>query len=154
MRTGRMVAAGIGVLAAGTLAASPAAAGSSAGTQHFLVVNTSTADTPPPAPVAATGPIDAHGRDVVLTNNKDRFVFPKGAVIVVHKVTKMSQSQDPGSCSASFTQQGTYTVVSGTGAYAKAHGSGTFTVTGFFIGCGKTPAAASVIIKASGPLSL
>lgn len=152
MRTGRMVAAGIGVLTAVTLAASPASASSSSGTEHFTVVNTSTANNAI-APVSATGPLDAHGRDVPLTNNKDRFVFPKGAIIVVHKPSKMTQSFDPGSCLSHFNQQGTYKIISGSGAYAHVQGSGTFTVNGYFIGCGKTPAAASVIIQATGPLS-
>ncbi len=152
MRTSRMIFTGIGVLAAGALAASPASAGSSTGTEEFTVVNTSSADNAV-APISAIGPIHAHGRDVQLTSTKDRFVFPAGAIIVVHKATKNSQSFDPGSCLARFTQQGKYQVISGTGAYAKVAGSGTFTVTGYFIGCGKTAAASSVIIQAGGPLS-
>ena len=73
----------------------------------------------------------------MLTRSKDRFVFPKGAIIVVHKVTKNTQSFDPGSCPGRFNQQGTFKVISGTGAYAHAQGSGTFALTGYFLGCGK-----------------
>lgn len=152
MPTGRMVAAGIGALTAVAFAASPAAATSPGGTEHFVAVNTSTANKAI-APISAIGPIHALGKDVQLTNDKDRFVFPKGAIVVVHKATKNAQSFDPGSCTAHFTQQGTFKVVSGTGAYAHVQGSGTFTVTGIFLGCGKVPIAAVVIIRASGPLS-
>ena len=151
MRTRRMVAAGIGALAAATFAASPATA-STGGTEHFLAVNTSTANNAP-APLAATGPIHALGKDVTVANGKDRFVFPKGAIVVIHKATKSSQSYDPGSCTGRFDQQGTFKVVSGTGAYAHVQGSGTFTLNGIFLGCGKTPIGASVIIRATGSLS-
>jgi hypothetical protein len=152
MRKGRVVAAGICAAAVGTLAASPAMAGGAAGTEHFTVVNTSTANTGTP-PVAAMGPIHALGKDKQLTNNKDRFSFPKGSVVVVHNATKNSQSSDPGSCLGRFNQAGTYKIISGTGAYAHVKGSGKFTVTGYFIGCGNKTTAASVIIQASGPLS-
>jgi hypothetical protein len=152
MRKLGVAAAGIGVLAAATLAASPASASGYGGTQHFLVVNTSTADNAT-APVSAIGPIHALGKDIPLTSSKDRFAFPKGSIIVVHKATKETQSSDPASCSASFTQQGNFKVISGTGAYAHVHASGTFSVTGYFIGCGNTTIAASVIIKATGTLS-
>jgi hypothetical protein len=151
MRRNTVVAGGIGILAAGTLAASPAMAAS--GTEHFLVVNTSTGSTPGVAPMSATGPIHGHGRDVPLSNGKDRFAFPKGAIVVAHKPSKISQSYDPVSCTFKFAQQGTYVVLSGTGAYTHVHGSGTFTVTAYSIGCGKTAAASSTIIMASGPLS-
>lgn len=153
MRRNKVVAGGIGILAAGTLAASPAMAVSSGGTEHFLVVNTSTGSTPGIAPISATGPIHDHGKDIPVSNGKDRFSFPKGAIVVAHKPAKTSQSFDPVSCTFRFTQQGTYMVLSGTGAYAHVHGSGTFTVTAYSIGCGKTAAASSTIIMASGPLS-
>jgi hypothetical protein len=132
------------------LAASPATAGGYGGTEHFLVVNTSKADNAT-APVSAIGPIHALGKDIPLTSSKDRFAFPKGSIIVVHKVTKQTESSDPGS--SNFAQQGTFKVISGTGTYAHVHGSGTFTVTGYFIGCGKTTIAASEIIKATGTVS-
>jgi hypothetical protein len=153
MRTVRAAAVGIGVLAVGTLAASPALAGGYGGAQRFTVVNTSTANNPPPAPVSAIGPIHALGKDIVLSSSKDRFAFPKGSIIVVHKATKATQSGDQKSCFGTFTQVGKFTVLSGTGAYAGAHGSGTFTVNGYFLGCGNTPTAASVIIKATGTVS-
>lgn len=149
-RTG-FVGLGIGVLA--IAGASPA--GAASGTQHFTVVNTSTANNPPASWLSASGPIHRLGIDYPLTSNKDRFAFHNGSLIIVHKPKHDSQSQDPGSCLFTFTETGTYTVASGTGAYVHAKGSGTYTVTAFGIGCSEkaAPLVASQIIQASGPLS-
>jgi hypothetical protein len=153
MRAGRMVVAGVGALTAMTLTAGTATAASPSGSQFFLVVNTSTANGSATAPVSAIGPIHALGKDIPLSANKDRFAFPKGAIIVMHKPTKNTETFDRGSCTGHLTQQGTFKVISGTGAYAKAQGSGTYALNGYFLGCGKNATAASVIIKANGKLS-
>jgi hypothetical protein len=110
---------------------------------------------PPPQPISASGPIHALGRDKVLSNTKDRFNFPKGCIVVVHKPKHNTQSGDPGSCTFRFTETGTYIVTGGTGLYAHAKGSGTYRLNGIVIGCSqnKPPLASSVIINASGPLS-
>jgi hypothetical protein len=148
-----MVAVGAGALAAVSLTAGAAVAASPSGSQFFLVVNTSTANGPATAPVSAIGPIHALGKDIPVTATKDRFAFPKGAIIVMHKPTKDTQSFDRGSCVGHIAEQGTFKVVSGTGAYTHAQGSGTYSLTGYFLGCGNTATAASVIIKANGKLS-
>jgi hypothetical protein len=122
--------------------------------EHFTDVNTSTsnANLSPPSPIAAQGPIHALGTDVPLTNSKDKFVFPKGTIYITHVGKHATQSGDPKACLGTFTQTGTFAVTSGTGAYKGAHGSGVFSVTGYFLGCGNTARAASVIIHATGSL--
>jgi hypothetical protein len=147
-----VVALGIGVL--GIVGASPAVA-ANCPTEHFLGVNTSTADNAP-SPVSATGPIHALGIDTELSDTKDRFAFPKGSLIIVHKAKHDTQSGDPKTCTGGFTETGTYTIASGTGAYKHAHGHGTYAIAGYFIGCdqNKPPLVSSVILKASGPLAL
>jgi hypothetical protein len=154
MRLTKAGFAALGIGALGLLTASPALASGPSHIEHFTDVNTSTsnANLSPPSPVAAQGPIHALGTDVPLTDSKDKFVFPKGTIYVTHKGKTMHQSQDPKACLFTFNQTGTFTITSGTGAYKDAHGSGVFSVTGYFLGCGKTARAASVIIHATGSL--
>ena len=154
-RRGWQVAA-FGAMAVSTLALTvPAlAASGDGGTERFVDVQTSaTAST---FPVAATGPIHALGKDTVLGNNKDKFAFPKGALIVQHTRTAGTSTFDKVTCLNTFTEQGTYKVLSGTGAYVHVSGHGTYSVTGYAIGCSqkKPPSTFSLVIKAAGPLSL
>lgn len=141
-------------------------AGAATGIEHFTVINTSTASTniSPPSWLSASGPIHRLGIDLPLTQSSDgksgtdRFAFHNGSIIISHKSLHQSQTQDGPGCLFTFTQSGTYTVTSGTGAYAGAKGSGTFVVTFEGIGCPSSdpnaPAlVASQTIKASGPLS-
>jgi hypothetical protein len=123
-------------------------------TEHFLVVETSPTATT--FPVSATGPIHELGKDVVLSDTKDRFVFKKGALNVTHKPKSQTQHFDKATCTGRFAEKGSYTVTGGSGAYAKASGSGTYSVVGYVIGCNpkKPPTTISVVIQASGPLHL
>ena len=127
------------------------AAGGGGGTERFIGVNTS--PTSQGGTVSATGPIHALGKDIVLDNNHDKFVFPKGTLLVSHHQTSGTQHFDKVTCTAQITQQGTFTVTGGTKAYAGATGHGTYSLSGIFVGCGKTPSEASFIIRAAGPLS-
>lgn len=137
-------------LVAGT--SSPAAAAGSS--EHILVVQTSATATSFPA--AGTGPIHARGTDTPLSDTRDRFAFPKGSLIIGHHRTCGTQHFDPRTCTAQFTEQGTYRVLSGTAAYAHAAGHGTYSLSGVAIGCdrSKPPDTISVIIRAAGPLTL
>jgi hypothetical protein len=152
MRVQRAVLGGLGALALGVLGSSVPASAAGANTEHFLAVQTSVAHK---VPLAATGPIHALGTDTPLGRTKDRFAFPKGALIIVHHRTSRQQTFDRTTCTARFTEQGTYRVSSGTGAYAHATGHGTYSVHGIFIGCDqhKPPLAISVVINAAGPLT-
>lgn len=134
--------------------ASPAVAATNSGTEHFLGMSTSTAANPK-NPVAASGPIHALGFDKVLSNTKDRYSFPKGSLTVVHKAKHDTETSDPKTCLFHTYEMGTYTIASGTGAYAHVHGHGTYTVSIYAVGCkqNKPPITFSFILKASGPLS-
>lgn len=142
---------------AGMCGAIPAAsaAGSGGNTERFIVVNTSTANGPTTGPISATGPIHALGKDVPVDDNHDKFVFPKGTLLVTHHRTSGTQHFDKVTCTAQITEQGTYTITGGTKAYAGATGRGTYSLSGIFIACrNKPPLAASFIIRAAGPLRL
>jgi len=80
--------------------------------------------------VYASGPISGSGHDVVLGQNADRFVFPAGSVLVSHHATSMNDNFDPRSCLDRFTESGTYSLSSGTGAYKGVSGSGSDIVLG------------------------
>ncbi len=130
-----------------------AGAGTRSGTLHLISasynINSNT------QPVEVFGPINAKGTDHVLNNN-DRFDFPDGSLYVRHHPSSDHSSYDAKNCVFSQVESGTYTVVKGTGAYAKAHGYGSYDA--FFIGEGcsqnKPPVLSAVTINASGPLTL
>src|SRR5438128_1824969 len=132
MRIRRPILSALGVLAVVAAGSIPATA-SADNTEYFLVVQTTDSGSNPP--VSGTGPIHAAGKDFVLSNNRDRFAFPKGDVTITHHRTSGRQSFDPANCTGRFTEAGTYQVVSGTGAYSHAAGHGTYNVTAFIIGC-------------------
>jgi hypothetical protein len=108
------------------------------------------------AVVIGNGPIHAHGKDVVVNGHVDRFVFPAGSIRIRHVNGKAHQHFDAVTCYGVFTQSGTYQVTGGTGAYAGAHGHGSFTVRGVQFGCSKTkpPKIFQLTLHASGPLSI
>src|SRR3954470_24527921 len=56
-------------------------------------------------PIAATGPIHAKGKDVVIDDSKDRFKFPDGNVVIKHKPDQggSAESFDPVTCLFTFT---------------------------------------------------
>ena len=103
--------------------------------------------------VYASGPISGSGRDVVLGENADRFVFANGSVLVSHSATSQNQSFDPRSCLGRFTESGTYQLVSGKGAYKGVTGSGTYSARGTSRGCDPN-ARARYFVTASGWTSL
>jgi hypothetical protein len=125
---------------------------SHAGIEHFLVVQTSDAGSPP---VIGNGPIHAAGKDVQLSDTIDRFVFPKGALRVRHHAKSSHESFDPKTCLGTFSERGVYRIAAGTGAYSHVTGHGRYKVQGYFIGCSENDPSTvlSVIIRAHGPLS-
>ena len=147
----------LGLISALTLTVGGAVPGASAarahsGTQHFLVVQTSEAGSPP---VIATGPIHAAGTDIQVNDNLDRFVFPKGALRIRHEAKASHESFDPKTCLGTFTERGVYKVTAGTGKYSHVTGHGRYRVQGYFIGCTENDPSnvLSVTIRAHGPLS-
>ncbi len=153
MRLRSAVVAGVGAVGLVVGLGNPAGA-ATAGTERFLILQTS--PTSRTAQVSATGPVHALGTDLTVSATRDRFTFPAGSMAVAHARTAGHQSYDRKTCTARFSEQGTYRVVSGTGAYAHASGHGTYWVTGVAIGCDPTapPTAFSVVVRAAGPLTL
>ena len=133
---------------AGTASASPVT-----GTEHFLILQTGTSQVPS---VTASGPIHAAGRDIVVSDNRDRFVFPKGTLIVDHHAVSSHDSFDPKTCLGRATETGTYRIVRGTHAYSGASGHGTYHVKVLIQGCNQNrpPKQFLLEIHASGPLTL
>ena len=151
MRKTSIAVASVGAVVLSLGAAAPALATTS-GTERFTVVETSA--TGHTFPLSATGPIHELGKDVQLRNNMDRFVFDQGSLLIRHTRTSGTEQSDPKTCTFRFTEQGTYRVVSGTGAYKDATGNGTYQLRGIGIGCdhNKPPTTFSVILNAAGPL--
>jgi hypothetical protein len=171
MKYGKRLLGLAGVLAATgavALSALPAASAAPAharpaisGIEHFQLMST-TGDTNH-SPVIATGLFTAGGRDHVVSNNIDKFVFPKGTITVRHSNSKGPQSFNPRTCLLRVNQHGTYKILSGTGAYAGITGHGGYKLTILAVTARgsngkctmkKRPAAIELEIQAKGPASL
>lgn len=154
MRMIRVAAAGAGAVALAVGAGALPASAAGDHTERLVFVNTSaTAST---YPVAASGPIHALGKDKPIGNsNRDLLSFPAGTLTLRHSRTSGTESVDKKTCTDQFTEQGTYQVLSGTGAYAHASGHGTYQLSGVIVGCDHTkpPTGFSIIIRAAGPLT-
>jgi len=100
--------------------------------------------------VYASGPISGSGRDIVMGQNADTFVFPGGSVLVSHQASSQNQTVDPRSCLGRFTESGTYQLVSGTGVYRGVTGSGTYSARGTSRGCDQKTATNRYFVSASG----
>jgi hypothetical protein len=126
------------------------------GHQRFLLISTDPSEEGG-GTIAGFGPIHAKGTDVVINDHRDRFKFPAGNVVIRHKVAQGSthESHDPKTCYFRFSERGTWTAVSGTGAYTKVDGGGTYRVLGHGFGCDQhqPPSVFSITIRARGHLS-
>ena len=132
-KVGRLLAI-VAVLLLG--APSPAVALSGTQEFHLFVVGPGPV---PPGRVVAIGVINAQGtaQQVSVQQNPDGsftgvniYTFPAGSVIVQFTGRPTSFQFDPVRCITSFAVSGTFTIIGGTGAYAGASGSGTFTSEG------------------------
>jgi hypothetical protein len=143
-----VVAAG----ASGVAGIASAAAPHTSGTQHILLLQTNPNGSPV---VIARGPIHAQGKDIVVNDSRDRFVFPKGALIVRHHATRHHDSFDKVTCYGRHTESGTYTVLGGTKAYQHASGHGTYHLTVQFVGCSQSnpPRVFQLQVNADGPIN-
>jgi hypothetical protein len=120
------------------------------GAQSFTIVsNDPEAATPA---VFADGVIDARGVDVVINDNRDRFVFARGAIVVTHRATFNRERCNRDNGLGHFTERGTYRIVNGTRAYEGASGRGTYVVRGTFADCrlNAAPALFQLTIQADG----
>ena len=164
MTASRTRAAALTAALAGVMLGLPAssATGQSAttaatqGHQRFLLISTDPSEEAG-GTVAGFGPIHAKGTDVVINDHRDRFEFPAGNVVIRHQTAKGSthESHDPKTCYFRFRERGTWTAVSGTRAYAKVDGGGTYRVLGQGFGCNQhqPPKVFSLTIRAWGHLS-
>jgi hypothetical protein len=155
--TGAMALSALPAASAAPVHARPAAVG----TEHFQLMSV-TGDTNR-SPVIATGLFTAGGRDHVVNNNTDKFVFPKGTITVRHSNSKGPQSFNPRTCLLRVNQHGTYKILSGTGAYTGITGHGRYRLTILAVGARgangkctqkKPPVAIELEIQARGPVSL
>jgi hypothetical protein len=146
----------VALVSAAVLAPAPAGA-SGSHNAHFIALSSDPSPTGT-AVVVATGPIHARGTDITVTPTRDRFVFPKGAISVLHQTTKgtSKDSFDPVTCYGTHTETGTYRVTGGTRAYDDARGKGTYKLTVTFVGCSQTapPQVFQLRVDAVGPLTL
>jgi hypothetical protein len=159
------VLAATGAVALSALPAASAAPAhvrpAASGTEHFQLVSTS--GNTNGRPVIATGLFTAGGKDHVVNDSTDRFVFPNGTVTVKHSNAKGPQSFDPRTCLLRVNQHGTYRLTGGTGAYAGITGHGRYRLTILAVGARgangtctqkKAPLATELEIQAHGPASL
>lgn len=139
-------------LAAAAVIASAATATTSAETEHLSLINIATHESHVYSAIA-TGGFTAGGTAIVTKNaTAIKLRFPTGtiklAVKPAHNKTTMNHA-----CLLHEAERGTFTIVSGTGAYKGIRGSGTVTATATFVGAmvgGKcsnnTPATAIQIV--------
>jgi hypothetical protein len=123
--------------------------------EHFLALGTDPNATS--FALIAKGPIHAKGTDTPVSNNRDRFKFPRGTLSVEHHATKPGKSStDATTCLSTFTEHGTYRVTGGTRAYEDARGHGRYTLRVLVVACDPKAAPEVFILKitASGPLHL
>src|ERR1700749_392029 len=73
----------------------------------------------PGGPVTASGVINDHGRDIVVSNDEDTFKFGNRCQITVfHSAVSQSQHFNPRTCIFTFTEKGNYVFGNGTGEWA------------------------------------
>ncbi len=149
----RLAVAALAMTGAAVVGFAAPASAATTGTEHVLLLQTGVNS---PITVTGTGPIHAAGRDVVLSDTRDRFVFPKGNLIVEHHAVSSHESFDPKTCLAKITESGNYHIVKGTDAYRGASGHGTYVTRVLIQGCNqnKPPKQFLLEVRATGPLTL
>jgi hypothetical protein len=164
---GKTLAAVIGAVAVTAVlgGASLAAAGARtavSGTEHFQIMNTSaTSNT---ASIIGSGAFTAGGTTTGInsSSSKGTVKFPTGTFVITHSKGTGTQSFNPKTCLLRVNLKGTYTLGSGTGAYANISGNGVYHLSILAVGaksggtCSHTlpPPTFQQVIQASGPVSL
>lgn len=161
----KTLAAAIGAAAVVAAIGSAGVAGASArpaasGTEHFQLMTTSA--TSRTSSIIARGVFTAGGTDTQTTNSTDTVTFPSGTFVITHSKGTGTQHLNPKTCLFQLSLKGTYKLGSGTGAYAKLSGSGTYQLSILAIAAksaGKCsmklpPVSWQQVIDASGPVSL
>jgi len=154
------VAAGAAIAAAGITAAAAAPRPAASGTEHFQLMSTSA--TSKTSSLTAYGVFTAGGTDTRTTRSTDTVTFPNGTFVITHSKGTGTQSFNPKTCLLKVNLMGTYSLGSGTGAYAGISGSGTYQLSILAVGaksggtCSTTlpPTSFQQVIRASGAASL
>lgn len=161
--TGAVMAAAAACIAAtGSTAAGavPRTGPAVSGTGHFQVMSTSA--TSKQSSIIATGVFTAGGTTTSTSTATSTATFPTGTFVLTHSKGTGTQSFNPKTCLLKVNLKGTYSLGSGTGAYAHISGSGTYQLSILAVGaksggnCSRTlpPVAFQQVIRASGPVSL
>jgi len=131
------------------------------GTENFQMMTTS--GTGSTASVIASGVFTAPAVDHEhQATNTATFTFSNGTINLKHSKGTGTQQFNPKTCLLTINEHGTYTLTSGTGAYAGITGNGTYKLSILAIGassggkCSQSmpPVAFHQVINASGPVSL
>lgn len=149
-----LAAAGIAALAV-TGATAAAASSAPSGTEHWTVESTN--------PVSATATLIARGPLTIggtINLQTGRVRLPGGTLLLSHHQVWGRQGENPNTCLATVTSNGTYSVSQGTGSYQNVKGHGTYTLTAYAIvkkvngKCSHTvPYAQTELLTANGPLT-
>ena len=108
----------------------------------------------PGGTVVASGAINAVGEDVVISDTEDLFVFPDGALTIVHAAVRSKDHFNEHTCAGWFKEAGTYVISEGTDQYEGVTGSGTYRVTGRIQSDCVSEPTGSFTIKAKGSINL
>ena len=130
------------------------------GTEHFQLMTTSA--TSKTSSLIASGVFTAGGTNTNTSNSTATAKFANGTFVITHSKGTGTQSFNPKTCLLKANLTGTYSLGSGTGAYANLSGSGTYQLSILAIfaksggTCSKTlpPPTFQQVIRASGPVSL
>lgn len=139
------------------------------GTESFVMAFLTVQGVDRPTTVAATGPISAVGTETQTdrdTAGGEIVVFTwhlARGTVTAHAVEQYHFVPNYRTCTAKATGTGTWTIVDGTGAYANAAGSGTFTAQGSFVGARDSqgrcdpnaePVLSAFVLRGTGTASL
>jgi hypothetical protein len=130
------------------------------GTEHFQLMNNSA--TSKTSSIIAAGTFTAGGTSTATSRTTTTVTFPDGTFVITHSKGTGTHSFNPRTCLFKGNLKGTYTLGSGTGAYANLSGSGTYQVSLLGVAAKSggrcstklPPAASQQFIRASGPVSL
>jgi hypothetical protein len=154
------VAVSAAIATAGITAATAAPRPAASDTEHFQLMSTSA--TSNQSSIIAYGVFTAGGTDTRTTNSTDTVTFPNGTFKIAHSKGTGTRHFNPKTCLVTINENGTYSLGSGTGAYADISGSGTYQLSILGVGaksggvCSKTlpPTSFQQVIRASGEVSL
>lgn len=113
------------------------------GAQAFRIIFTGDPRAGALGRVVATGVVTAAGTDATIAQDPhpdgsetdtDRITLPRGTITIADTDPPDTAKFDAATCTATLSASGApYTIIAGTGAYAGAHGGGTFSARGLVV---------------------